>query len=211
MMTTTQIRAVIGLVVVVWAVVLLAQGHPVPLDYLKAFSYAVSGLSFGLLIWERWLWSWRICRPWLTTRPDLRGTWKGHLLSNWVDPITKKERGEIEAYLVIRQTFATIDVRLLTTESGSISLAASIVDDGQGLHTVAVVYRSTPRLLLRPRSPIGHGGMLLYVRGTPIHRLDGEYWTDRNTKGELLFKLRSSEPAHDFDQAVTMQYKSVTG
>ena len=88
-MTSNQIKVLIGLVVVIWAVTLLVQGHPVPLDYIKAFSYAVTGVSFALVLWNRWLWSWRIFRPWLTTRPDLRGTWKGHLVSNWVDPITQ--------------------------------------------------------------------------------------------------------------------------
>lgn len=205
-MTSTQIKVLIGLVVVIWAVVLFAQGHPVPLDYLKAFSYVVTGVSFALLLWERWLWSWRIFRPWLTTQPDLRGTWKGHLMSNWVDPVTKQGRGQIEAYLVVRQTYSKTDVRLLTAESDSVSLSANIFADGEGIHTVAVVYRNTPRAMLRERSPIGHGGMLLNIRGTPIHRLDGEYWTDRETKGELTLTLRSNEPCHDFEQAQKANY-----
>src|ERR1035437_4999462 len=138
-MTSNQIKVLIGIVVVIWAVTLLVQGHPVPLDYIKAFSYAVTGVSFALVLWNRWLWSWRVFRPWLTTRPDLRGTWKGHLLSDWVDPNTKQGRGQIESYLVIRQRFSTIDVRLLTSESGPISLSANIVADGEAVHTLAVV------------------------------------------------------------------------
>jgi hypothetical protein len=199
---------VIGLVVLIWAVVLLVQGHPVPLDYLKAFSYAITGVSFALLMWERRLWSWKAFRPWLTTRPDVRGTWKGHLVSNWVDPDTKQSPGQIEAYLVIRETFSTIDVRLLTAESGSVSLSANIVSDSEGIHTVAVVYRNTPRALLRERSPIGHGGMLVYVRGSPVHQLDGEYWTDRETRGEITLSLRSSEFCDDFAQAQRANYKA---
>jgi hypothetical protein len=207
-MTSTQIKVLIGLVVVIWVAVLLVQGHPVPLDYLRAFSYVITGVSLALLIWERWLWSWKAFRPWLTTRPDLRGTWKGHLVSNWVDPQTKQSRGQIEAYLVIRQTYSTIDVRLLTTESGSVSLSANIVTDSEGIHTVAVVYRNTPRALLRERSPIGHGGMLVYVHGSPAHQLDGEYWTDRETKGEITLSLRSSELCHDVGQAQKANYKA---
>jgi hypothetical protein len=208
-MTSMQIKVLIGLVVVIWAVVLLVQGHPVPIDYLKAFSYSVTGVSFSLVLWERWLWSWRVFRPWLTNRPDLRGTCRGYLASNWVDPTTKLSRGEIEAYFLVRQTYSKIDVRLLTAESGSVSLSANIVADGEGIHTVAVVYRNTPRVLLRERSPIGHGGMLLYVRGTPIHQLDGEYWTDRETKGELILKLRSNELSHDFEAAQKAHYEEL--
>jgi hypothetical protein len=205
-MTSNQIKVLIGIVVVIWAVTLLVQGHPVPLDYIKAFSYAVTGVSFALVLWNRWLWSWRVFRPWLTTRPDLRGTWKGHLVSSWVDPNTKQGRGEIEVYLVIRQTFSTVDARLLTAESFSVSLSADIVADGEGIQTLAVVYRNTPRSLLRGRSPIGHGGMLLYVRGTPVHQLDGEYWTDRGTKGELTLAMRSSGLCHDFAEAQNAKY-----
>src|SRR5258707_15862297 len=113
-MKTTQIWILLGLIVVMWAVVLLVEGQPVSINYLKPFSYVVTGVSIALLLWERWIWSWRVFRPWLTTRPDLRGTWKGHLVSNWVNPMTEEGRGEIEAYLVIRQTYSTFDIRLLT-------------------------------------------------------------------------------------------------
>jgi hypothetical protein len=50
--------------------------------------------------------------------------------------------------------------------------------------------------------------MLLHVRGVPVHQLDGEYWTDRKTKGELTFKLRSTQLCHDFEQAQKIEYKS---
>jgi len=195
-------------VVLSWAAALIVQGQHVPLDYLKAFSYAVTGVSFGLLMWEQWLWSWWVFRPWLTTRPDLRGTWKGILVSSWVDPVTRLGRGEIEVYLVIRQTYSALDVRLLTAESSSISLSASIIEEGQGVYTLAVTYRSTPRILLRQRSPISHGGALLSVRGAPAHQMDGEYWTDRNTKGELRFAALSDSQFHDFDEASKAPYQT---
>jgi hypothetical protein len=206
-MTSNQIKVLVGLVVVIWAVTLLVQGHPVPLDYVKAFSYAVTGVSFALVLWNRWLWSWKIFRPWLTTRPDLRGTWMGHFVSNWVDPHTQQDRGEIESYLVIRQTYSTIDARLLTAESSSVSLSANIIADSEGVHTLAVVYRNTPRTLLRGHSQMGHGGMLLSVRGTPPHQLDGEYWTDRGTKGELTLPLRSNTVSDDFGNAQGAKYE----
>lgn len=122
--------------------------------------------------------------------------------------LTEQGRGEIEAYLVIRQTFSTVDARLHTAESLSVSLSANIVADGECIHTLAVVYQNTPRALLREHSPIGHGGMLLYVRGIPVHQLDGEYWTDRGTKGELTLALRSSDLIHDFGQAQNAHYRA---
>jgi hypothetical protein len=45
-----------------------------------------------------------------------------------------------------------------------------------------------------------------YVRGTRVHQLDGEYWTDRGTKGELTLALRSSGLCHDFAEAQNAKY-----
>jgi hypothetical protein len=50
--------------------------------------------------------------------------------------------------------------------------------------------------------------MLLYVRGIPVHQLDGEYWTDRGTKGELMLTLRTRDLMHDFAQAQNASYKT---
>jgi len=51
--------------------------------------------------------------------------------------------------------------------------------------------------------------LLLYVRGTPIHQLDGEYWTDRNTAGEIVFDDRAKQEAHDFGQAQGFKYNNI--
>jgi hypothetical protein len=142
----------------------------------------------------------------LTTRPDLRGTWKGTLQSNWVDPVTNQSRGAIDIYLVIRQTYSKVDVRLFSAESSSVSLSSNIFADNAGLYTLAITFRNTPTVLRRTGSPISHGGMLLYVRGTPIHQLDGEYWTDRSTKGELMFSAKTAAISHDFGQATRLTY-----
>ena len=101
-------------------------------------------------------------------------------------------------------------VRLVTLESGSGSLSANLFADSEGLFTLASTYRNTPRISVREHSPISNGGMLLHVRGKPIHRLEGEYWTDRQTKGEMEFTARSEKLAEDFQQAQGFQYKSIT-
>jgi hypothetical protein len=212
MPTNVQLKTLVGLVVVVLAVVFLVNGISVDPKILNsAFSWAVTIVAFALLLWERWLWGWRIFHPWLTNKPDLRGTWKGVLNSSWVNPDSKQRRGPIEVYLVVRQTYSTLDVRLLSTESNSTSLSASLHVDNVGIWDAAVTYRNIPTVLRREHSPISHGGMLLYVRGAPIHQLDGEYWTDRETKGELVFKSRCNNfAAHDFNHAERLKYQPTT-
>jgi hypothetical protein len=206
MITNTQLRALLGLSVVLWAIVLVLQGRDVSVDMLAPFSYVLTGLSFCVLLWERWLWPWYIFRGWLNKRPDLRGTWKGVVHSNWIDPDTEQGRGPIDVYLVIRQTYTTIDVRLLSEESNSVSLSGNIFTDSVGVCTLAVAYRNTPRILKRGRSPINHGGMLLSLIGDPVHKLDGEYWTDRGTIGEVTLTARTKVAAHDFEEAAKQKF-----
>ena len=201
MVTSTQIRVLVGLVLVAWLAIALAQGQPPSTRLFTSFSYVVSAVSIVVLLWDRWLWAFRVFRPWLTTRPDLRGTWKGQLLSNWIDPGTGERGGPIEAYLVIRQTYSSIDMRLFTMESNSVSLSASVVRDTVGVHKLAATYRNESKVLLREDSPIHYGGVLLDVRGIPVEKLDGEYWTDRGTKGDAAFLTRARRVSHDFNDA----------
>ncbi|HUJ29947.1 MAG TPA: hypothetical protein VLY23_01605 [Candidatus Acidoferrum sp.] len=200
-LTEIQIKAFVGLVVGLWLIITLAGGQPLPGHLLSSFSYAVTGTSFTLLLWDRWLWRNRIFRGWLTKRPDLGGTWKGTLLSSWPDPETGQRTGPIEVYLVIRQTFSSISARMFSVEMNSVSLSAAIVSERSGTHTLFITYRSEPRVLLREVSPIHYGGMLLNVRGTPVQRLDGGYWTDRLTKGEAEFLARARGMSDDFGTA----------
>jgi SMODS-associating 2TM, beta-strand rich effector domain len=155
------------------------------------------------------LWHWWPFYPYLHKRPDLRGTWKGQLGSNYLDPESKELKPAIEVYIVVRQTYSTIDVRLFSRKSSSVSLSGNFFADNIGLYTLACTYRNTPTILRRKKSPIIHGGLLMSVRGTLIHRLEGEYWTDRNTAGEIVFTARSADEAHDFTQAQLFKYKSV--
>jgi hypothetical protein len=191
--------------VIVLAFVIACLLHQTKYD---AFTTAVTaGAIFGVL-WDKYLWAWKpFC--YLDPKPDLRGTWKGLLHSSYVNPEMGEQRRDIESYLIVRQTYSKIDVRYFSSESGSVSVAANLFADNEGLFTLACTYRNTPRLPIRERSPIGHGGLLLYVRGNPVHKLEGEYFTERLTKGEMEFATRSEKEAHDFEQAQGFRYKKL--
>jgi hypothetical protein len=190
-----RVYAAVGIAAVVWGAVLLVQGIPVNAAYVRPYSFAVAGVVVAIEVFDRWLW--RIGPvPRLARRPLLQGTWKGRLKSNWIDPGTRKGVAPREAYLVVSQTFSTLQTRLLTKESSSASLAGSIDDSGDGLFTVQWTYRNAPNLLLQGRSRIHHGAASL-----PPSRLVGFYWTDRDTKGELEFVTRSDRVHSDFKGA----------
>src|SRR5579859_2810115 len=197
-----QIKLFVFLVLAIVAAVLFSRGQSPSLkDLASTSSYAVPGVGLILLFWNRWLWSWWIFRPWLSKRPDLRGTWKGVLHSEYLDPATQQRSGPIDVYLVIRQTNSDINVRLFSAESSSVSLSGNLISDGVDVNTLVITYRTEPQLFKREQSPIAYGGMLLNVRGDKVYQLDGEYWTDRLTRGEAKFTTRSRMICHDFGQA----------
>jgi hypothetical protein len=92
-------------------------------------------------------------------------------------------------------------VRLLSAESSSVSLSGNLIADNGGVNMLIITYRNEPRLFSREHSQMSYGGMLLHVRGNEVYQLDGEYWTDRLTRGEAKFTTRSKTICHDFGQA----------
>ena len=197
----TVVRVVAGTVVTVFAAgIWLTGGTPDP-GWLRFFSAAVF-VAFGVLaIWDHWLWHMR----WIQRLPgvprDLRGTWKGTLESFWIDPATGFPPPAKAAYLVIRQSASTISVVMLTNESKSKSSLATISDDGISA-SLDYMYLNRPDSRFEHRSRIHHGSTSLDIIGRPAVRLRGNYWTSRDSRGELEFVQRVvSTLAEDFGQA----------
>lgn len=200
-----QVYAIVGIAAIAWAVLLLFQGASLQSSFVKPYAAAVAVVILCFEIFDRWLWRLGLV-PRLTGHPLLRGTWKGQLLSTWVDPETGDLAGPIDVFLVVRQTYSTIDARLISNESTSVSLVSSLDARRDGVTTMQWTYRNTPGLLLQKRSRIHHGAVMLEVHGTPPKRLSGYYWTDRDTKGELNFGSRSSKVHTDFEGASSDTY-----
>lgn len=53
--------------------------------------------------------------------------------------------------------------------------------------TSAVLRLARTRASVHERSEVHHGSFKLDIGGQPVDRLEGYYWTDRNTMGELEF------------------------
>ena len=63
------------------------------------------------------------------------------------------------------------------------------------------VYRNEPRYQDRGHSQIHFGAVWLQVIDTPAQKLEGHYWTDRNTAGEMLVTDRQKLKFQDFRSA----------
>src|SRR5215475_1684505 len=105
--------------VIILFVMLILDGAQVTTGLFKPCGAVVTVLTLVLLAFDKWLWSLRVLHPWFVDRPYLKGTWKGVIESNYVDPATQQRVPTTEAYLVIRQTFSAIHLRLITRESAS--------------------------------------------------------------------------------------------
>lgn len=140
------------------------------------FGYAGEAISVAVIfagIYEKVLW--RI-NPFENT-PKLAKRYTGTLKSSY-DHIERK------ASLEIRQTLLSVRVILITNESKSKSLSASI-DEILGEMQLTYCYLNTPKSEYRYRSEIHYGTATLSL-ANPM-TLDGQYYTDRKTNGDMVF------------------------
>lgn len=201
MLSRLHLSAILLVAAVVWGAMLVFEGVAVNGTWFRPFSIVVGVLLLLLGAFDLWAWRWRVLHGWFVPRPDLRGTWRVELQSDWKNPATNTVVGPIVAYLVVRQTFSTVSVRMLTAESASELVGAEINKASDGTYRLAAVYRNEPKLSVRDRSPIHYGAFVLDVQGDPVNDLAGYYWTDRNSRGELRTLARKASTAASFKEA----------
>ncbi|MGH7616007.1 MAG: hypothetical protein ACREPM_02140 [Gemmatimonadaceae bacterium] len=199
-MNDKQITALVGYVVMALAIVLLVGGAVLPSGFFKGMSTVTSATIVAVAAFDRWLWRWRPLQGWFVKRPYVGGTWRVRLQSSWI-PNGKDQPVDVTGYLVVRQTFLRLSVRLLTKESSSRLRGAEVIGDGDDAFSIAAVYVNEPKYSVRERSPIHHGALVLAVKGSPPSILEGHYWTDRATSGEMQASQRRLDVYDTYDGA----------
>lgn len=195
MLKKVHISVIVGVATAIWAVVLRVRGLPVTVSELGSFSLVVSGTFLACWAFDRYVWpcrvrGWCVFHGWLVACPDIRGTWEVNLQSSWVDPTTGKGIAPIRCFYGVRQTSSSLQMHLMTPESESWlqthRFLPSAKTDG---YSLIGVYTNQPSAFLRGvRSEIHHGTIVLDFHGADPSRPDsfnGEYWTDRGTKGTM--------------------------
>ncbi len=203
MLSHASIQATAIIVIAVFFVGLWASGEEVKVGWLRFYSAAVFVAVGALTVFDRWLWRTRLLQRLQFVPPDLRGTWKGVLASEWNDPTTGPAPALKTVYLVIRQTVSQVSAALLTDESRSASSLAK-TSRADGSVRLDYLYLNQPALRVEHRSRMHRGSTVLDVAGNPAKRLHGRYWTDRDSKGELTFTERRLKYADDFTHAEEM-------
>ena len=140
------------------------------------FGFASEAISVTVIllgVYEEFLW--RI-NPFEKT-PKLAKRYIGILKSNY-------DQIERNASLKIKQTLLSVHVTLITNESKSKSISASI-DEVLGELQLTYCYLNTPKAEFRFRSEIHYGTATLSI-ADPL-TLEGQYYTDRMTNGDMVF------------------------
>ena len=138
--------------------------------------------SFLMIAFNKHMWKWRTINKYVN-RPILASSYKGTIVSDW-----NKENKEYEAELKIRQTYLNVYVELITSESRSHSILATINTIGESQRLV-YIYQNEPRAEIIDKSPMHKGTADLYIEETG--ELDGSYYTLRGTRGSMHFKPKS--------------------
>lgn len=197
MIEKLHLTTVLLVAAVLWGILLFLDGVLVSISWLKPLSAVAGVLLILLSAFDLYLWRLPFLRSWFVRRPLVDGTWKAEVHSNWRNPEGGAASQVVNGFMVVRQTFSRLSLRLLTAESQSELLGAEVLRADDGSYRIVGVYRNEPRLGVRDRSPIHYGGLVLQVVGSPPVRLAGHYWTDRDTAGEIVLSDRRTVRVDD--------------
>jgi|SRR5690606_8384882 len=183
--------AILGLAFFVYAVIFITTQNLDSIDFHKAITHISTTISINIVIWMifiAWAWKWKIFYPWLVPFPNLSGHWEGAVKSNWKE----KQLDPIPIEVSITQNFFNIQVKIKTNESRSYSIGASFdIDTERGFQQLFYSYLNTPKAGVRERSEIHYGSTILNFDGFKVTKMDGEYWTDRETTGEITLTKKN--------------------
>lgn len=203
--------AYISVVGVIWFALAFVAGVTGNFGQFSVIADVVPLLLVLAGVFEHWGWRWRRLHPHIVPTPVIRGTWKGQLESLWEDPVTKARPPVKTVYLSVEQTLTTSFTRLMSDESSSDQVAGTMASRPSGRRFLAVIYQNTPPIDLRASSPIHFGGLALDIYGAHPTRLEGEYWTDRQSKGKLTFSQRTGKIVESFAEAEALAWVADTG
>lgn len=141
----------------------------------------------------KWGWRWRLLQGWLVPFPNLNGTWQGDIQTNWKDN-KGNVLSPIPVVLIIKQSFGHVSCVMRTAEMESHSyLEGFCIDRERQIRQLCYSYTSKPKARLRDRSTPHDGTILFNIIGSPVNKLVGEYWTQRQATGNVSLTFRTKD------------------
>lgn len=142
----------------------------------ELLGYASEAISVAVIfsgVYEKFLWRFVPCE----NTPKLARQYSGTIKSNY-------DHVERTASLTVKQTLLSTHITLTTDESTSVSVSA-IIKDVLGETQLIYCYLNKPKAEYRDRSEIHYGTAVFTI--TDAKTLEGSYYTDRNTRGDMKF------------------------
>lgn len=140
------------------------------------FGFAGEAISVTAIlgaIYEKILWKYDSFLKW----PVLYGTYEGVIKPNC-------DNRERKIDVQVKQTLFSVHVILKSEESKSKAFTADI-NERDGEYILCYSYLNRPNAEVRDRSEIHYGTAILSI-SDKSHRLEGEYYTDRKTTGDMM-------------------------
>lgn len=192
----SSLYLLVGMSAIAWFS--LAYFNGLDLSKVKDFFGLVPKVvSIDLLIiaaFVKWGWKLKLFRGWLVPFPDLNGSWSGFIYSDWRNPDTGEKPPPIPVMLTVNQSFFHVHCMMRTSEMESSSYSEGfLIDPDRQVKNVAYSYTSKPRLSLSERSVPHDGTAIFRIIENPKQKLEGRYWTERLTKGEIVLEYHSKE------------------
>lgn len=160
-------------------------------SYLKPIPTIVTLNVIFSTVFIKWLWKCKFFYNWLVPFPNLNGTWKGEIKSTWINPDTNERLNAIPAILTIKQSFSSISCIIRTEELTSRSFSSDfVINNEEQILKLVYSYESTTKKVVQDRNTkhSGTASIDILFNNNKIE-LEGEYWTDRKTTGDIVFKF----------------------
>jgi hypothetical protein len=201
LLNRTPVSILLVIAIAVWGGFLWLLGIDLTWEHAQPYSLTLAALTSCLWLFDQYIWKVRLVQK-LVRRPDLNGTWRVTLQSSYKENGSGELAAEVVGFAVIRQTFSSMSIRLMTEQSESFLVASSFDVQPDGTTYVYGAYQSDPSIHLRSGiSEIHYGSFRYKVIGRPPSRIDGHYWTDRNTTGSISLVDRKSLFFDNFNEA----------
>jgi len=190
------VYAFVVITFILWFVLAIVSGIN-ELELLKLIKLLPQVVFLDLIIiglFIKWGWKSKYLKGWLVPYPNLNGTWRGVIQTNWKNPETNEIPGPIPAILTIKQTFSHISCVMRTTEMTSYSFAEEFkLDKDRQIKQLVYTYSSKPLLSVADRSAPHDGTITFDLIGDPVEKLKGQYWTARKSTGEITLTFREEK------------------
>lgn len=202
---TALARAIAIAISGTYSIVLFALGLKLPSPWGFLASFFPTLIVIAVVVWDLWLWRLPVVQG-LVRRPNLRGLWRVVLTPHPDSHIPLSgNRGPISGFLEVQQSFWAVNVRLYTEQSSSKSTATTWLPSYENsVDNLTFTYDNTPKMSESHRSMRSSGVCNLMPASIKPLEIEGTYFTDRFTKGDMVLTFIDRTTGHSSFSTATM-------